>query len=108
MNQDRIEFIEWLINRMQFKYSCSSNDMIVSKLLDIIEALKAQKFTIDLSDTDLDKILSKYYVDFMLDKCDDMNMGFTNEERTTLRNNIKNIITDIINNNIPKDFLIKG
>jgi hypothetical protein len=44
----------------------------------------------------------------MLDKCDDMQIGFSDEERITFRNNIKNIVTDIINNNIPKDFLIKG
>lgn len=108
MHQDNIEFIEWLINRMQFKYNCTSNDVIISKLLDIIETLKPQEFKIDLTDTDLDKILSKYYADFMLDKCDDMNIGFSNEERTMFRNNIKNIVMDIINKNIPKDFLIKG
>ncbi len=108
MNQDKIEFIEWLINRMQFKYNCSRDDIIISQLLEIIEFLKPKPFHLSLSDIDLDKILSRYYVDFMLDKCDDMQIGFSDEERITFRNNIKNIVTDIINNNIPKDFLIKG
>lgn len=108
MNQEKIQFIQWLINRLQFKYNCKPNDIIIQKLDEIIKALQPQPIHINISNLSLDKILSKYYVDFMLDKCEDMNVGFTDNERVSFRNNIKNIVRDIVNKNIPKDFLIKG
>jgi hypothetical protein len=94
---------------MQYKYLCSSNDPIVKKLIHTIAVLKKpQTVDINITDLDLDKILSKYYADFTLDKCEDMQLGFTNTERINFRNNIKSIVADIVNKNIPKDFLIKG
>jgi hypothetical protein len=93
---------------MQFKYNCDPNDVIVQELSSIIELLKPKPINVSISDGDLDKILSQYYVDFMLDKCEDIKIGFTEQERISFRNNIKNIIKDIVNKNIPKDFLIKG
>ena len=44
----------------------------------------------------------------MLDKCEDLKLGFTQEERVHFRNTIKNIVNDIFNKNIPQGFLIKG
>ena len=108
MNRDKIEFIGWLINRLQFKHNCDPEDVIIQQLRSIIETLKQKPIHISISDNDLDKILSKYYADFTLDKCEDMQLGFTEEERTNFRNNIKSIVRDIVNKNIPKDFLIKG
>ena len=80
----------------------------LEQLNEIIEILKPRPIYVQISDADLDKIISKYYIDFMLEKSNEMNIGFTNEERIKFRDNIKRILKDIVNKNIPKDFLIKG
>lgn len=92
---DRINFIEWLINRLIHKHRYAMEDSIVQSLVDIKHTLKYQQ-AIDINDQSLDKIISKYYADFYLDKCDDMTIGFTDDERTSLRQSIKNIVRDIL------------
>lgn len=92
---DRINFIEWLINRLIYKHHYAENDSIIESLADIKYILK-YKPAIDINDQCLDKIISKYYVDFYLDKCEDMTIGFTDDERKSLRQSIKNIVNDIL------------
>lgn len=98
-------YIEWLIQRMIHRYN--EDISIVSPLYDILESIKPQKYNIDLYDNDLDKIISKYYIDFNIDKSEDMDIGFSHDDRTKFRETIKQIVIDIINKNIPKDSIIK-
>jgi hypothetical protein len=107
VNQDKIQFLQWLINRLHYKYNCSSDNAIIIKLTEIIEYLQLP-INVEISDLDLDKIINQYYVDYTLDRCDDMTFGFSENERIIFRKNIRSIIKDVINKNIPKDFLIKG
>jgi hypothetical protein len=98
-------YIEWLIQRMIHKHS---EDMsIISPLYSILESIKPKQYNIDLSDSDLDKIISKYYIDFRIDKTKEMNIGFSCDDREKFRNTIKLMIADVINKNIPEDLIIK-
>lgn len=94
------EFLHWLANRLVFKHGYSSDDQVVVTLSTILNEDKKQE--IKLGDDEIDMIISKYYADFFLEKTPDMNIGYTNNERDSIRSNIKSIVVDIINNNIPK------
>lgn len=104
-----ITFLKWLYNRLVYRYNLAESDNICTSLKNIIHKVLCP-ININLSNSDLDKIISKYYVDFNLDKqildinC---NIGFTHEERIKLRNTIRSLVKDIINIDVPKDFLIK-
>lgn len=103
---DNIIFFEWLINRMIYKYQCDKNDLALNHIQSLVNKLKLPK-KIDISDEDLNLILSKYYVDFNLDYCSDINIGYSDSQRSDLRNTIRSIVFDIVNKNIPKETLIK-
>jgi hypothetical protein len=108
VNQEKIKFLEWLKRRMHFKYGCAHDDSIIISLTQIIDFLRPKKYICDIDNSSLDKIISKYWIDFNLDRADDINLGFSEKDRVKLRNDIKNIVSDIINKNVPKDFTIKG
>jgi hypothetical protein len=92
--QDK-EFLLWLCQRLVFKHKYQSDSMIIQKIMRIVESPD-----IDVSDSELDMIIGKYYIDFFLEKTDDMNIGYTSEERESIRNNIKSIMVDVINKNV--------
>lgn len=92
--------LAWLKNRCLFRYK-ETNDsttiFYINSLSNIIENL--QQCSIDESNLDL--ILSKYYFDFNMDKStniDGFSIGFSENDRISLRKNITNIYKDIINN----------
>lgn len=98
-------FIDWLLSRLQYLHGYAKNDEILirlNKIKDNIEILCTQ-----YSDNDLDKIISKYFVDFYLDRDQSTSIGYSNTERDNLRNAIKQIIADAREHNIPKDILLK-
>jgi len=98
-------FIGWLWSRLQYLHGYSKNDEILirlSKIKNNIELLCSQ-----YSDNDLDKIISRYFVDFYLDHDESTSIGYSNAERDNLRNAIKQIIADVREHNIPKDILLK-
>lgn len=104
-----IAFLKWLYNRLIYRYRLAEADQVSLYLRKIIEQI-LRPIEINISDDDLDKVLSKYYVDFYLNKESDnnnYNIGFTDEERQNLRTVTRNLMTDIINLNIPKNSLIK-
>lgn len=103
MDQKSKEFLSWLANRLVFKHGYSSDDPVVAKL----NSLSSSKDDIDLNQDDLDKILSKYYVGFFLDKTDDMNLGYSEKERNDIRSNMKLLVIDIINKNIPEKAILQ-
>lgn len=95
MIDDRINFIGWLINRLIYKHHYANNDTVIVSLKDIQRSIGLHK-DIDITDDDLNKIIVKYYADFNIDKCDDLNIGFTENERILLRKSIRNITNDIL------------
>lgn len=82
----------------------SANDPVIIELSNMISSINDYKF-LDIGDNDLDKIISKYYIDFLLDKTDDLKIGYSQDERLEFRNNIKSIIADIVNKNIPTNYI---
>lgn len=62
---------------------------------------KIKNPNIAISDYDLNKILSKYFIDFNLEKTE--HIGFNDKDREQLRNSIRLIVNDILTNKIPKD-----
>lgn len=105
---DKIEFIKWLCNRLIYKHNYHSNDDIIIQLNSIINYLKPKIYYTDISDQDLDKILPGYYIDYNLDACSEMKMGFTDSDRIKLRKQIKEIVNDVVNKRVSKEVLIKG
>jgi hypothetical protein len=103
-----ILFLKWFYNRLIYHYRLAESDNISLFFKNIIEKV-SQPITINISDKDLEKIISKYYVDFFLDKdlTNQNCIGFTNEERINLKNITKNLAQDIINLNVPKETIIK-
>lgn len=97
MIEDRINFIQWLINRLIYKHRYANDDYAIKCLLEIKKIL-SQPHQINITDESLNKIIVKYYTDFDLDKCDDLNMGFTENERSSLRQVLRNITNDVLRN----------
>lgn len=88
-------FLLWLSQRLIFKHEYQPDSFVVQKLIKL-----AKSQDIDINDQDLDMIIGKYYVDFFLDKAGEMNIGYTTQERETIRNNVRSMTVDIINKNI--------
>lgn len=107
MDED-INFLRWLSQRLIHLHGYHANDTVVFRLNEAIKNLLSPK-RISISNDDLDKIISKYYVDFYLDKGQDnnFNVGFSDKERHDLRKTIRNLTADIVNFNIPKEPIIK-
>jgi replicative superfamily II helicase len=93
--EDKSNFIQWLINRLVYKHSYAKNDNVISSLYELKDYYS--RFSgVKISDTDLDKIISKYYIDFHFEKTEDFKVGFTEGERNILRTTIRSIINDIL------------
>lgn len=99
------KFIDWLISRLEYVHGYAQNNDIISRLKDIKD--KLEKYNIKYSDKDLDKIISRYFIDFYLTRDNSSFIGYTETERNNLRNSIKHIIEDVKLNNLPKDILLK-
>jgi uncharacterized linocin/CFP29 family protein len=102
-----INFLSWLMQRLINKYSLSKNHYIINSLNKIINK-NTKKYFVDIDKQDLDLILSKYYADFFLDNCEHLNIGYSEKDRENLRVQILSMVSDIVNNNIPREPLIKG
>ena len=107
MDED-IEFLRWLSQRLIHLHGYDANDTVVFQLNKAIKNLLSPQ-KISMSNNDLDKIISKYYVDFYLEKQQDnnFNVGFSDQERNNLRKMIRDLVTDIMNFNVPKEPIIK-
>lgn len=103
MDSEDQEFLIWLSNRLIYKHGYIEQDEIVKKLLDL--GTKTNELIIN--DKNLDLIISKYYVDFFLEKSEDAKIGYTDNERNEIRQYVKSLVSDIVNNNIPSTNLIK-
>lgn len=107
---DQIDFLNWLYNRLYYKHLYEKDDTVLSNLSIIIKDLKPKTFYTDINQQDLDKILSKYYVDYNLAKCEGSDIGFDENDKNNLRIMIVNIVNDVVNKRIPtnEEILIKG
>lgn len=102
--QDSILFLTWLSQRLRYKHNYRADSAVIVNLNDLKDFIRADR-TLDISDKDLDIIISKYYIDFLLDKTEDFRIGYSQDEREEFRNNIKSIIFDVINKNIPTHYI---
>lgn len=99
MDQKDKEFLKWLANRLVFKHGYSQNDPILERLNEV----SSSNFKID--EDDLDKIISKYYTGFFLDKTEDYDIGYTDKERESIRTSVKLLVSDILNKNVPSQII---
>lgn len=90
-------YIEWIFNRLLYRFKDKKEFIIKAK--DILQKVKNPQ--IKITDENLNKILSKYFIDFNLEK--ENNIGYDDKDRKTLRENIKMIMRDILQNKIPTD-----
>jgi hypothetical protein len=102
-----ITFLSWLEQRLIYKHGYDKNDNIIVSISKLIYFLQPTPYLVDISQSDLDKIISKYYADFTLDGSDDINFGYTESQRERLRDDIRHLVNDVVNKNIPKEFLLK-
>lgn len=100
------DFLGWLSKRLVFKHGYLEHDDVIQKLNKCINDITYVDLKIE--DNDLDKIISKYYADFYLEKSQDLNLGYTDSDRKRLRQDIKSIVIDVITKNIPKEPIVKG
>ena len=94
------KFLIWLANRLVFKHGYGKEEAVIRKLV----SLSSQN-PINISSEDLDKIISKYYAGFFLEKTEDCNIGYNEDERNHIRTYVKSLIVDIINKNIPSQVI---
>jgi hypothetical protein len=106
--EEDIKFLRWLGQRLIHLHGYNANDTVVFQLNKAIKNFLSPP-KISMSNNDLDKIISKYYVDFYLEKQEDnnFNVGFSDQERNNLRKTIRDLVTDIMNFNVPKEPIIK-
>jgi len=102
------EFLLWLSQRLIYFHGYDPNDKVISNLQNIANRIVSKRY-LSISNDDLDKILSHYYVDFYLEKGadDHLNIGYNNQERRKLREVTRSLVTDIINLNVPTQSIIK-
>ena len=84
-----------MINRLIYKHSYAEDDIIIQSLYELKDYYIRHQ-SIQITDVDLDKIISKYYTDFYFDKSEDFKIGFTDEDRQILRTTIRSITNDIL------------
>lgn len=106
MDRENIDFLIWLYKRLLYKHKYSSDSAILLRLEKIIQDAKTKSEPLDKQS--IMKILGKYYVDFNLDYCETFPVGYTEQDREKLINTTLNIVNDITNKKVPKDFIIKG
>lgn len=92
-----ILYLEWIFNRLVHRFKDDPKYVQAAKAI----LNKIKKPSIVISDCNLDKILSKYFIDFNLQKTE--TVGFDDKDREELRKSIRLIVSDILVNNIPKD-----
>lgn len=97
INLKDILYLEWIFNRLLYRFK--DNPKYIESAKVILNKIKKPDIAID--DDNLNKILSKYFIDFNLEKTE--HIGFNDKDREQLRNSIRLIVNDILTNKIPKD-----
>ena len=89
-NQNPKDFLSLLASRLKHKYK--ESEEILSKLNNIQSEYTIIPKKIDI--TTIDKICKKFYYDFDMDKCTDIKLGYTEEERNRIRIMMVNIVNE--------------
>lgn len=101
LEKEEIEYLNWILSRIIYKFK--DDVSITNRLKNIINKIKNPQ--LNISDSDLDKILPAYYADYNLEK--EKNLGFDYEDRKQLKGFVVNLITDVLTKNFPKENIIK-
>lgn len=94
--------LKWTCSRLLHKDKLSPNDIVILTLKELIELLN-NEIRIKFCQQSLDKVIQKYYFDFMLEKEEkhnntiDFDIGYTEKERIAFRDRITNIVNDLLN-----------
>jgi hypothetical protein len=75
-------FLHWLYLRLKFKYKEEAD--ILLQYEKILTETRLIKKSIPISF--IDKVCKEHFIDFDMEKVPDLNMGFTEEERSKIRN----------------------
>lgn len=94
LKDEDIKLLKWFFNRLIYKYRFTTDNIVCKKIYEIIVRLQ-QPFKVSINETDLDSIITKYYADFNLEKCE--RMGYTDQERQQLRQTVIKLTEDIYN-----------
>lgn len=92
-NQESKEFLVWLLNRLQRKYSEDQ------EILDKIQHLISHKKIVDerISVDFINNVCNKYYPGFHFDKQEDISIGYSDQEKKEIYSLISSVIIDTIN-----------
>ena len=84
------EFLIWFFNRCKFKLGVEEH--ILNKLYALFKNnhIVPKK----ISSVQLDDMCKKYYADFDMEKSEDINWGYTDDERNKIRKFILGILSD--------------
>ena len=77
-----MNFLHWMYLRLKFKYKEEEN--ILAQYEKILTSTKLIKTTMPINF--IDKICKEHFVDFDIEKIPDLNMGYTEEDRSKIRN----------------------
>lgn len=77
-----MNFLHWMYLRLKFKYK--EEEDILAQYEKILTSTKLIKNTIPINF--IDKICKEHFVDFDIEKIPDLNMGYTEEDRSKIRN----------------------
>lgn len=77
-----MNFLHWLYLRLKFKYKEEAD--ILSQYEKILNDTRLIKKSIPINF--IDKICKEHFIDFDMEKVPDLNMGFTEDERSKIRN----------------------
>lgn len=96
--------LKWICSRLLHKDKLSPNDVVVLTLKELIDLFnKNNEINIKFCQQSLNRVIQKYYFDFMLEKEEkhnntiDFNIGYTEKERIVFRDRITNIVNDLLN-----------
>lgn len=77
-----MNFLHWMYLRLKFKYK--EEEDILAQYEKILTSTKLIKTTMPINF--IDKICKEHFVDFDIEKIPDLNMGYTEEDRSKIRN----------------------
>lgn len=94
MNNQRCkEFLVWLLNRLERKYS--EDQEVLDKVRYIISNKKIldERISVDF----INNVCNKYYPGFHFDKQQDLSMGYTDQEKKEIYSLVSSVVIDTIN-----------
>lgn len=92
-NQQCKEFLVWLLNRLERKYS--EEEEVLNRVRYIISHKKIldERISVDF----INNICNKYYPGFDFDKQQDLAIGYTNQEKKEIYSLVSAVVIDTIN-----------